>query len=473
MTVTQGKRPEPTTARRPGRVSSVVVTLGIVSLLTDISSESVAAILPLYVTTALGLSTIAYGFIDGLMQGASALVRIAGGWAADRGDHPKWVAFAGYGLSAVTRAGLLVATGFAAVTTLVAVDRVGKGIRTAPRDAMITASSNPRTLGRSFGVHRSLDTVGAALGPLFAFAILWAIPDGYHTVFVVSFGFAVVGLVVLGLFVPDTRPRRSAWLERHRARPSRGLPACKGCSCTVPGLAPAGRPFAWRTVNTPDLRRIMVTVGGLGLLTVGDGFIYLSLQARDGFATQWFPLLYVGTNVVYMVLAVPVGRLADRWGRAKVLAGGHAALLAAYLCAGLALGAAWTTIATLVLLGAFYAATDGVLAAVVGEHADPSVRATAIGTAQTVVAVARMVSAAMFGILWYSVGRMPAMLAVAALLAVATPLALWAVRAVGPALPDAPDEADTPDDRTPDCDDALGQGEPTHQSDDADEAPIR
>jgi len=104
-------------ARRPAaRVSSVVVSLGVVSLLTDISSESVAAILPLYVTAALGLSTIAYGFIDGLMQGATALVRIAGGWAADRGDHPKWVAFAGYGLSALTRAGLLVAGGFAAVT---------------------------------------------------------------------------------------------------------------------------------------------------------------------------------------------------------------------------------------------------------------------------------------------------------------------------------------------------------------------
>src|SRR5665647_3123100 len=91
------------TRSRGGRVSSVIVTLGVVSLLTDISSESVAAVLPLYLTTALGLSTIAYGFIDGLMQGASALVRVAGGWAADRGDRPKWVAFVGYGLSALTR----------------------------------------------------------------------------------------------------------------------------------------------------------------------------------------------------------------------------------------------------------------------------------------------------------------------------------------------------------------------------------
>src|SRR5665648_262295 len=169
----------------------------------------------------------------------------------DRGDHPKWVAVVGYGLSALTRVGLLVATGFAAVTALVAVDRVGKGIRTAPRDAMITASSSPRTLGRSFGVHRTLDTVGASVGPLLAFVVLWAVPDGYHTVFVVSFGFAVIGLVVLALLVPDVRPRRAAWLERHRTRQTRGLPPCKGCTCSAPGLTAAGRPFAWRTLTSP------------------------------------------------------------------------------------------------------------------------------------------------------------------------------------------------------------------------------
>lgn len=419
----------PSAPRRPrggrptARVSSVVVSLGVVSLLTDISSESVAAILPLYVTAALGLSTIAYGFIDGLMQGATALVRIAGGWAADRGDHPKWVAFTGYALSAVTRAGLLVAGGFAAVTAMVAIDRVGKGIRTAPRDAMIAASSDPRTLGRSFGVHRTLDTVGAATGPLLAFAVLWAIPGGYSTVFVVSFGCAVVGLAVLGLLVPDVRPRRAAWLEKHRTREQRGLPSCKGCTCSVE-LGPAARPFSWRTVVTPSLRRLMVAAGTLGLLTVGDGFVYLALQDRSGFATQWFPLLYVGTNVAYMCLATPLGRFADRFGRARVFIGGHVALLAAYLCAGASSDGATLTFAALALLGVFYASTDGVLAAVVGQVADPSARGTAIGTAQTVVALARMVASAGFGLLWYTLGRADAMLVAAGLLAVAV-VACW------------------------------------------------
>lgn len=402
----------PAPPRTKHKVSSVVVTLGVVSLMTDISSEAVAAILPLYVTAALGLTTIAYGFIDGLMQGASALVRIAGGWAADRGDHPKWVAVAGYGLSMVTRAGLLIASGFAAITALVAIDRVGKGIRTAPRDAMITTASDPAHLGRSFGVHRTLDTIGAALGPLLAFIVLWAIPDGYTTVFVLSLGCAVIGFALLALLVPDLRPRRQA----------------AAASAPADGTKPAGRPFSWRSVAEPKLRRLLVVAGVLGLLTIGDGFIYLALQSRDGFATKWFPLLYVGTNLVYLALAIPVGRLADRVGRARVLVLGHLSLLAAYLCAGTAGGMAGLTIATLVLLGVFYAATDGVLAALAGQLADTSVRAAAIGTAQTVVAVARMVASAAFGVLWYGLGRSPAMLLVAALLAVAVPVCFLALR---------------------------------------------
>ncbi|HWI32149.1 MAG TPA: MFS transporter, partial [Microbacterium sp.] len=125
-------------------------------MLTDISSESVAAILPLYITGVLTLSTIAYGFLDGLYQGVSALVRIASGYASDRSDQPKWIAFIGYGLSAIARVGLLFASGFAAITAVLTADRIGKGIRTAPRDSLITASSHPADLGRSFGVHRML-----------------------------------------------------------------------------------------------------------------------------------------------------------------------------------------------------------------------------------------------------------------------------------------------------------------------------
>lgn len=400
----------PTTARRtPGgrgrRVPQTVVLLGLVSLVTDISSESVAAILPLYLTASLGLSAISYGFIDGLYQGVSALVRVGGGWAADRSGHPKWVAFAGYALSAVARFFLLFNTGLAAISATISVDRVGKGLRTAPRDAMISAASPPESLGYSFGVHRALDTTGAVIGPVIAFAVLWWIPDGYLTVMVISLGFAVLGVALLGLMVPD-RP--------------------------APAARPVRRPVLWRDVATPGLLRLLVVAGVLGLLTVGDGFIYLTLLDRGGFAAHWFPLLYVGTNIAYLSLAIPLGRVADRVGRATMLIWGHGALLAAYGAVALSWNLAASTVVALLLLGTFYAATDGVIAALAGGLVPASVRASGIASAQTVVALARMASSAGFGVLWFLVGPQAALALVAVVLLVALPLALSAVRRLDP-----------------------------------------
>jgi MFS family permease len=378
------------------RLSPVILWLGIVSMATDISSESVSAILPLYVTGFLGLSTIAFGFIDGLNQGASAVVRIAAGWASDRTGHPKRVAVAGYGLSMLARIGFLFAGGFWSITGIIAGDRIGKGIRTAPRDALISAEAQPEHLARSFGVHRMLDNIGAATGPLLAFLVLLLIPNGYGTVFVVSLAFAVIGVAVLVLVVPDRRTPRAVQ-RRERVRPA----------------------FKWSQLKEPGLTRLLVTAGLLALLTVGDGFIYLVLQARDSFAVQWFPLLYVGTNVVYLILAVPLGRLADRWGRVRVFLGGHLALLACYLLAAAPFGGLGITVACLMLLGLFYAATDGVLAALASRLVSPEKVATGIGTAQTVVALCRMAASAGFGILWFAIGAGPAMLTAAVALAAA------------------------------------------------------
>lgn len=378
----------------------MVILLGIVSLLTDISSESVAAILPLYLVTVVGLSPVAYGFLDGIYQGVSALVRIASGWAADRGGHPKWVAFAGYGLSAAARVGLLVAGGFAAITAVVAVDRIGKGIRTAPRDAMIAGSTPDAHLGHAFAVHRTLDTIGAALGPLIAFALLWAIPDGYTTVMIVSVAFALIALALLGLVVPDQRPARAAHRSPDGTRPV----------------------FSWREVVDARLLRLLVAAGALGLLTIGDGFIYLALLDRGGFAAAWFPLLYVGTNVAYLVFALPIGVLADRLGRLRVFVAGHVALLLAYLCAALPVDGVVVAIVPLVLLGLFYASTDGMLAAIAGHLAAPQVRASAIASAQTVVAVARLAASSVFGLLWFTQGPHRALLIVAGVLLLAIPV---------------------------------------------------
>jgi MFS family permease len=393
------------TARIARRVAPTVILLGIVSLLTDVSSEMVNAVLPLYLTTQVGLGLLAYGFIDGLYQGVSALVRIAGGYAGDRGDQPKWVATVGYGVSALSRLAMLPAHGFAAITGVITADRLGKGLRTAPRDALIASASEPSMLGRAFGVHRTLDTIGATIGPIVAFALLAAVPGSYSSIWVVSFAVALIGVAVIVLFVPN---RRTASVGATLSRP---------------------RPLL-REIAGRRLRRPLLAAALLGVLTVGDGFLYLSLQQRDHLAARYFPLLYVGTNVAYLLLAMPLGRLADRIGRARVLIGGHVALLAVYLFAGGPVTGAVSTVVALLLLGTFYAATDGVLPALVSRLVSAQARGSGIAAAQTVVAVARFASSLMFGSLWVTVGRGPGLLLVGAALAAAIPLAAWLLRGV-------------------------------------------
>jgi MFS family permease len=396
---------------RAGRVAATVVLMGTVSLFTDISSESVSAILALYLTTVVGLSPLAYGFTDGLYQGASALVRILGGWTADRSDHPKWVAAGGYALSALTRLALIPAHGLAAITTVLTLDRLGKGVRTAPRDLVIATSSEPADLGRAFGVHRMLDTLGAVIGPFLAFAILLALPGDFRAVFVVSFGAALIGLAVLVLLVPNVRPRR----EKAAGGPTALGPTALGPTALGPGVRRAVRPSSI-PLRHRSFRRIVIVVGLLGVLTISDGFLYLALQQRDELAFKYFPLLYVGTNFAYMALAWPFGRIADRVGRGTVFVAGHVALIAAYLCAGGPWGGAVSTIACLLLLGAYYAATDGQLAAMTSALFLGSGRGTAIATAQTAQALARFASSLIVGATWTLAGERTAILVMGAVL---------------------------------------------------------
>lgn len=383
-------------------VPATVIMLGLVSMLTDVSSEMVNAVLPIYLTAQVGLGLLAYGFVDGIYQGISALVRIAGGYLGDRGRRPKWVALAGYGASALSRIAMIPATGLAAITAVVTVDRLGKGLRTAPRDSMIAEVTEPAMLGRAFGVHRMLDTIGAAVGPLAAFALLLWIPGGYDSIFVVSFAVGIVGVAVLLLLVPNVLTR-------------------------AVGNA-GGRKAVLRSVTDPALRRPMIAFGLLGILTVGDGFLYLVLHERDQLAVATFPLLYVGTNVAFLLLAVPLGRLADRVGRGRVLIAGHLALVAAYLCAGGPASGPALTVVTLMLLGIFYACTDGVLAALVSRLAPAEGRGSALATAQTVVVLARFASSLLFGGLWTLVGATTALLSTAVVLLAVIPLAAWLLR---------------------------------------------
>lgn len=381
------------------RVGSTVVLLGLTSLFTDLASEMVAATLPLYLTFQLGFSALQFGVVDGLYQGATALVRVAGGYHADTHGRRKAVATFGYATSAACKLGLVLSTGWGWITGVLLIDRLGKGIRTSPRDAMISLSSPPRTLGEAFGVHRSLDTLGALLGPLAAFIVLSQTPDQYDVVFVVAFCFAIVGVAVIGLFVREPRmvsPDRGQRSFGHEAR-----------------LLLRERPF----------RRLTTVAAALSLLTISEPFVYLVIQDAAGFGVRWFPLLFVGTAVSYLALAVPAGRLADRIGRTQVFVGAFGLLVLAYAILRFSALDAPRVLTVLVLLGAFAAGTDGVLMATASPLLEPERRATGLAVITSATALARFGSSIAFGALWLMFGWQTAVVVFMAGLAAIVPIA--------------------------------------------------
>jgi MFS family permease len=391
------------------RVSRTVLLLGIVSLLTDVSSEMVATVLPLYLVYTLGYSPLAFGFVDGLYQGAGALVRVGSGFVADRWQRHKEVAALGYGLSAISRLGLLVASSTAWIGATVFVERTGKGIRTSPRDAMISLSSPRDELGTAFGVHRALDTAGAMLGPLVAFGLLLVAPLSFDAVFVVSFCFALLGLGVLTLFVQNPAPAAETAAE----------PAARADRVSL--RAAAG------LLRVPRFRMLVIVGAALGLVTISDGFLYLTVQRRLDFDPSFFPLLFVGTALVYMLLAVPAGRLADRIGRGKVFLGGYGLLLLAYCLLLLPTLGTGELLLYLGLFGAYYAATDGVLMALGSAVVPDELRASGLGLLVTATSIARLLASILFGALWTLFGEEAAIFAFAAALTLALPLAATAI----------------------------------------------
>lgn len=427
--------PDRGSGRAPA-VASTVLALGTVSLITDISSEMVTAVLPLYLIAGLGLSPLGFGALDGVYNGVSALVQLTGGHLADRVRNHKLVAGLGYGLSALCKPLLLLAHSLGPISVILALERTGKGLRTAPRDALISLSTPDGLQGRAFGVHRAMDTTGALLGPLAAFLILGVAVDGYDAVFGVSACVAVLGVVVLLLFVPSgaggTPPRRAA-------APPAALPAPARPN-------PVRLRDAAALLRLPRLRALALCAVLLGLTTVSDAFVYLLLQRRTGIDDQWFPLLPLGTAAVFLLLAVPAGALADRIGRRTVFLTGHALLLAAY---GLLLWAPdWPALPYLVLAlhGMFYAATDGVLPAAVAATVPESLRATGLALVGTGQALARFACSLAFGGAWTLWGTGPALAAAAAGLLCCAAVAGHVLRPSPPvpAAPAPPDPARRP-----------------------------
>lgn len=393
-----------------------MLVLGTVSLITDISSEMVTAVVPLYLVAELGLSPWGFGVLDGVYNGVSALVRLVGGRLSDRGGGGghKTVAAVGYGLSALCKPLLLMVHSLPLIGAVLAVDRTGKGLRTAPRDAMISLAAEPAARGRAFGVHRAMDTAGALCGPLVAFVLLRVAAEGYDAVFTVSFCVAVLGVVVLLLFVP------------------RGLPDAAQAAAE---RAPAGPRTPVRALlGRPEVRRLTGCAVLLGLTTVSDSFLYLTLQRRLDLPTGWFPLLPLGTAAAFLLLAVPLGAVADRIGRRRLFLAGHLALLGAY---GLLLvpsaGGAALVCAVLVLHGSFYAATDGVLAAATADAVPEDARGSGLAVVQTGQTAARFVCSLAFGAAWTAWGDRTAVLTAVIGLALAAAVSACLLRRAVPA----------------------------------------
>jgi MFS family permease len=370
----------------PARLSRVipanVVFLGLTSLLTDISSEMVVAILPVYLIGFLRLSPTQFGVVDGLYQGVSGVVQLASAIVTDRLRRYKEMAGLGYAASACCRVGLLITTSWTGITALLTFDRLGKGLRSAPRDALISLSVQTERLGVAFGVHRAMDAVGAMVGPIIAFAILSAVVDGFHVVFIVSLCAAVVGLAVLGFFVENRDP---------------GIKEGDALNRT-----PAAD--FWKLFREPRMRHLAVSAFLLSVTTISDAFVYLMLQRRTQLSIGGFPLLYVGTSASYLVFAVPMGRLADRVGRFPVFIAGYLLLTALYAALLSSYAGSWLPFATILILGLHYAATEGVLMALGSTVIPTQLRTTGLAGLTTATAVAQFISSVTFGFSWTQFG---------------------------------------------------------------------
>jgi MFS family permease len=373
-------------ARQMRLVSPIVWSLGLTSLLTDISTEMVSSALPTYLVLHLHLSPLQYGIIDGLYNGfALALLGVVAGIVSDRLQRHKEVAAFGYALSGVCKLLLLtVGTAWGGIAAVLGLERAGKGIRAAPRDALISFCTPPEAIASAFAVHRGLDAGGAVLGPIVAFIILSQMPGAFDVLWVASFLFAVLGFAVLWMFVP---------------RPHQQLIATNADAQINPLRIPAV------LLSSSRLRALVIAGTLLSIATISDGFLYLQLHERAGTDASLVPIYYVGTACFYMIFSIPVGLAADRWGRARILLGGYLALGAVYVLLFAMTGPALLLqVGCLVLMGIYYAATEGMLMAASSALIPAHARTSGLALMGAALGVGKMISSIAFGWLWSSFG---------------------------------------------------------------------
>ncbi|MGZ4865064.1 MAG: MFS transporter [Halobacteriota archaeon] len=371
-------------------VSTNVLVLGIVSLFADMSTEMVYPLVPLFLVSALGATFIDVGLIEGVAESAASIMKLVSGYFSDRFGKRKFLVSSGYAIAAIAKPLLAFTTAWQQVLAIRFLDRFGKGIRSSARDAIISESKGLGA-GRSFGFQRSLDTLGAVIGPLIAVA-LFAILS-FRGLFLVAFIPGILATALVVFFVKETAagPRNKQVYK-----------------------------VSFKSLDA-NFRTFLL---GLGIFFVGnssDAFLFLRAQ-NLGIPTLVVPLLYLFMNVIYAVSAFPFGVVSDKIGRKAVLLIGLAIFFIVY-CGFAFASSALVIWALFPLYGLYYGLTDGVSRALVSDLAHPSLKATAFGTYYFVVGVVAFPASLIAGVLWQTVGPTFAFLygafmAVAALLVI-------------------------------------------------------
>lgn len=352
-----------------------VVALGLTSFFNDWSSEMILPLLPAFMAEILGIPKTLIGLIEGVSQSLASVLKVFSGYISDRVGRRKWLAITGYVLSNAVKPLLAVANGWAAVLSVRAADRIGKGIRTAPRDALIASSGSSKGRGRSFGFHRMMDTSGAILGTITAFLLMrfLAMEEAhrYRLIFLLA---VIPGIVGVLCIIFGARERAAAKAAEIR--------------------------LSWNVLPA-NLKRVVIAsvIFGVGNFT----FTFFLLRVRDmGVSAMAIPLAYLLHNIVYAGASYPAGILADRWGKKNVLGLGILVYVATALgfAAFNAPAMAWVLMA---VFGLHMALSDATARALVSDLAPDEVRGTALGVYHTGVGVADLPAGLLAGVLWDAV----------------------------------------------------------------------
>ncbi|TRB09576.1 MFS transporter [Agrobacterium tumefaciens] len=391
----------PVSAAVRARIPPTVWVLGFVSLLMDISSEMVQTLLPYYLVSGLGASAVTVGFIEGLSVAIATTTKLFSGIIADWTRRRKMLAVLGYGLGAISKLAFPFATSLGWIVAAKAVDRVGKGIRGTPRDALIADVTPAEIRGAAFGLRKSLDTVGGFIGPLAAMALMFALSENVLAIFWIAVipAFLSVFILMIGVKEPD-----------------------------APAQMKAGKPF--RAADFAKLNpAVWIVIFGASLLTFArfsEAFLLLKSE-EAGFRPAWIPVTMVIMHAVYGLTAYPAGRLSDRIGRSGILAASVAVLAASYLALAFA-NSIPLFLTGILLWGLHMGLSQGLLATLVAETAPPNLKGTAFGVFNLMTGVAVLIGNVLAGLLWDLHGSFGTFLMGAILSLAALPVLIWISR---------------------------------------------